>query len=57
MSIGEGVGEEGDEIGWEEGMDEEGIKIGLGMVEEGIDGEEVVGGREVREGDVGGNKE
>ena len=55
MTIAERLRQEGHQIGWQEGMHEQAIKIALRMLEQGIDRDQVLAATQLSEADLAAN--
>ena len=55
MTIAERLRQEGHQIGWQEGMHEQAIKIALRMLEQGIDRDQVLAATQISEADLAAN--
>ncbi|ELG88126.1 hypothetical protein A311_02871 [Escherichia coli KTE146] len=55
MTIAERLRQKGHQIGWQEGMHEQAIKIALRMLEQGIDRDLVLAATQLSEADLAAN--
>ncbi|MDZ8429774.1 hypothetical protein SNB39_02570, partial [Escherichia coli] len=55
MTIAERLRQEEHQIGWQEGMHEQAIKIALRMLEQGIDRDQVLAATQLSEADLAAN--
>lgn len=55
MTIAERLRQKGHQIGWQEGMHEQAIKIALRMLEQGIDRDQVLAATQLSEADLAAN--
>ena len=55
MTIAERLRQEGHQIGWQEGMNEQAIKIALRMLEQGFDRDQVLAATQLSEADLAAN--